>query len=144
MKMILISEDENYEFILEEVRRQDEYNDLTIGDFDLDVDIILTKLFVEEISPIANTEGNITLLIGSDGYIYEYDSEQRGFRETAVPFGYIRDSITMLLWTQPKPSNYEFVIHQMKAIKSMTKDKLIHRHIDATLKEINKEGKPNE
>lgn len=140
MKMILISEDENYELILEEVRRQGEYNNLTIGVFDLDADIILAKAFTQEISHLANTEGNITLRIESDGYIYEYDYVKRVFLEIAVTFGYIRDSITMLLWTQPKPSNYDFVIHQMKAIKSMTEDKLIHRHIDATLKEINKGG----
>lgn len=140
MKMILISEDENYKLILEEVRRQDEYNDLTIGAFDLDADIILVKAFTEDISYVANTEGNITLRIENDGYIYEYDSEQRLFLGNPVTFGYIRDSITMLIWFQPKPSNYEFVIHQMKTIKSMTKDKLIHRHIDATLKEINNGG----
>ena len=55
MKMILISEDENYEFILKEVRRQDEYNNLTIGVFDLDADIILAKEFTQEISYLANT-----------------------------------------------------------------------------------------
>lgn len=140
MKMILISEDENYEFILEEVRRQDEYNDLTVGVFDLDADIILVKAFTQDISYVANTEGNVTLRIENDGYIYEYDSEQRLFRKNAVTFDYIRSSITMLIWFQPKPSNYEFVINQMKTIKSMTKDKMIHRHIDATLKEINSEG----
>lgn len=140
MKMILISEDENYELILEEVRRQDEYNDLTIGAFDLDADIILVKAFTQDISRAANTEGNITLRIENDGHIYEYDSEQRLFLKNPVTFGYIRDSITMLIWFQPKPSNYEFVINQMKTIKSMTKDKFIHRHIDATLKEINKGG----
>ncbi|AVR55483.1 hypothetical protein HOT02_gp038 [Staphylococcus phage phiSA_BS2] len=140
MKMILISEDENYELILEEVRRQDEYNNLTIGVFDLDADIILVKAFTQDISYVANTEGNLTLRIGSDGYIYEYDYFKRLFLENPVTFGYIRDNITMLIWSQPKPSNYDFVIHQMKAIKSMTEDKLIHRHIDATLKEINKGG----
>ncbi|WBF04104.1 hypothetical protein VL14_ORF159 [Staphylococcus phage vB_SauM_VL14] len=136
MKMILISKDENYEPILEEVRRQDEYNSLTIGVFDLDADIILVKAFTQDISHLANTEGNITLRIESSGGIYEYDLVQRIFRDIAIPFDYIVDQITMLLWSQPKPSNYEFIIHQMKAIKSMTDYKMIHRHIDATLKEI--------
>lgn len=140
MKMILISEDENYELILEEVRRQDEYNNLTIGVFDLYADIILAKEFTQEISYLANTEGNTTLRIESDGYIYEYDYFKRVFLEKAVTFGYVRDRITMILWFLPKPSNYDFVINQMKVIKSMTEDKLIHRHIDATLKEINNGG----
>ncbi len=138
MKMILISEDENYEPILEEVRRQDEYNDLTIGVFDTNADIILVKAFTQDISCLANTEGNFTLRKESNGYIYEYDLEQRLFRDNMVTFGYIRNCITMLLWFQPKPSNYEFLIHQMKAIKAMTDDKLIHRHIDATIKDIDK------
>lgn len=138
MKMILISEDENYEPILGAVRRQDEYNDLTKGVFDTDSDIILAKYITSELLNIMDVEGNYTFVIRNNGDIFEYDVHERTFCSRPTDNRYIRDCITMLLWFQPKPSNYEFLIHQMKAIKAMTDDKLIHRHIDATIKDIDK------
>lgn len=136
MVMILISEDENYEPILGEVRRQDEYNDLTKGVFDTDSDIILAKYITSELLNIMDVEGNYTFEIRNNGDIIEYDVHERTFCSRPTDNGYVANVVTMLLWSQPKPSNYEFLIHQMKTIKSMTKDKNIRRHIDATLKEI--------
>lgn len=136
MVMILISEDENYEPILGEVRRQDEYNDLTKGVFETDSDIILAKYITSELLNIMDVEGNYTFEIRNNGDIIEYDVHERTFCSRPTDNGYVANVVTMLLWSQPKPSNYEFLIHQMKTIKSMTKDKNIRRHIDATLKEI--------
>lgn len=136
MVMILISEDENYEPILGAVRRQDEYNDLTKGVFDTDSDIILAKYITSELLNIMDVEGNYTFEIRNNGDIIEYDVHERTFCSRPTDNGYVANVVTMLLWYQPKPSNYEFLIHQMKTIKSMTKDKNIRRHIDATLKEI--------
>lgn len=136
MVMILISEDENYEPILGAVRRQDEYNDLTKGVFETDSDIILAKYITSELLNIMDVEGNYTFEIRNNGDIIEYDVHERTFCSRPTDNGYVANVVTMLLWSQPKPSNYEFLIHQMKTIKSMTKDKNIRRHIDATLKEI--------
>lgn len=136
MVMILISKEENYEPILGEVRRQDEYNDLTKGVFETDSDIILAKYITSELLNIMDIEGNYTFEIRNNGDIIEYYVQERTFCSRPTDNGYVANVVTMLLWAQPKPSNYEFLIHQMKAIKSMTEDKNIRRHIDATLKEI--------
>lgn len=135
MTIIVIAKDKNFGIVLGEVKRQDKENNLTIGCLRKEnVDIILSKGIDNEISELMNTTP--TFLIDKYDNLYEYDETSGNF---VKPYeGSLSDSITMAVYNPNRPADFEFLENQMKAIKGMTDNKLIHRHIDSTLASLEK------
>lgn len=140
MTMLIISEDENYAPILDEVKRQDTKNNLTIGVFNTNSDIVLAKEITGDLIELARDKSNITFIVDSDGNLHEFDRDLILFIPIIDASHYVADVVTMLIHNPSRPSDNDFLAHQMVAIKSMTDDKHIHRHIDATLMDVGYEG----
>lgn len=140
MTMLIISEDDNYAPILDEVKRQDTKNNLTIGVFNTNSDIVLAKEITGDLIEMARDKSNITFIIDADGNVHEFDRDLVLFIPVDDSSHYVADVVTMLIHTPSRPSDNDFLAHQMVAIKSMTDDKHIHRHIDATLMDTGYEG----
>lgn len=135
MTIIVIAKDENFGIVLDEVKRQDKENNLTIGCLRKEnVDIVLSKGIDSEISELMNT--NPTFLIDKYDNLYEYNEVKDIFVKPHE--GSLRDLITMAIYNPNRPADFEFLENQMKAIKGMTDNKLIHRHIDSTLANLEK------
>lgn len=135
MTIIVIAKDENFDIVLDEVKKQDKENNLTIGCLRKEnVDIVLSKGIDNEISELMNT--NPTFLIDKYDNLYEYDETSGNFVKPHE--GSLRDLITMAIYNPSKPDDFEFLKNQMKAIKGMTDNKLIHRHINSTLSDLEK------
>lgn len=135
MTIIVIANDENFGIVLDEVKRQDKENNLTIGCLRKEnVDIVLSKGIDNEISELMPTTP--TFLIDKYDNLYEYDRVKDIFIESNGDN--LSDLITMAIYNPNRPADFEFLENQMKAIKSMTDDKLIHRHIDSTLADLEK------
>lgn len=135
MTIIVIANDENFGIVLDEVKKQDKENNLTIGCLRKEnVDIILSEGINSEISELMTTTP--TFLIDKYDNLYEYDRVKDIFIETQGDN--LRDLITMAIYNPNRPADFEFLENQMKAIKGMTDDKLIHRHIDSTLASLEK------
>ena len=136
MRLLLIAEDNNFAPFTDEVKKQDTKRKITYGVFDSNADIILeTNLTLENVRKHLD-EDVCAFKIDKEGFVYAFDKEYSVWGNNPEPESGIKDLITMLIWTSSSTSNYDFLVHQMIAIKSMTDDKMIHRHIDSTLRDI--------